>query len=359
MSIKMKSHESLDNFKLSGLADREDLDAGARNLDTPDKNFGSTDGLQKKPGAPRFLRPAESVRPDAGASESRSNANVDYSMFGWLKVVDGTLPATPGTPRQNPATTVEPAGSKDSHSEKESGVTLLQRKIAAMQTRFVTPVEDRLDEDFADERRMAQKFVARFDEPIHAPRETLVSALIPYVAATGFFVCIAGGTVFYFVSGSSDHKAGRAPASEVSFEPKVIPARTGDAAARSPAAKKAGIVRTSLTLPGGQMASQPVPAARGEAESSATANSGKNDTQWKTQFIEAGLPGNAAAPSAQTLQAAPPEVTQAPEPSENWADTLATFKQFVDAKNAAPAQTIPDDKARFLQKLEAWQNNSK
>jgi hypothetical protein len=329
MTTKMKPKESLDIFKLSDINNKWEREAGGYDLDGRDKKTGIAEQRQKDPNAPHLLKSPDASQTEVPADSDHSAANIDYSMFGWLKVIEATsASASEGAKHQ--ATLAEPSGRQVPDEEKETGVISLNRRLAALQPRLTKPDEDHSDEEFGDDRRLAKKFAARFDEPIHAPRETLMSALMPYVAATGFFVCIAGGMVFYFASGRgpfSDHKAGSALTGEISFQPKAIQARVTNATVGQPAATKA--------------------------------NPAKTDGRWTPQFMEAGLSGSSSTRAAPAPQVTPPEPLQTSAKLDSWSDTVATFKQFVDAKNAPQPPKVEDDKARFLLQLEAWQNKSR
>ncbi len=175
--------------------------------------------------------------------------------------------------------------------------------------------------EHGDERKLAQKLSYRFAEPQRAPVQSLRSALLPYIAATGIFAFLAGSAVAYFVTGSSpsDVKANVAAPS--------IDAQLDSWMARPDqvTSKKGGLQRASepSTAPQQRAAEPSVPPVQRTFELPAA--------PVRTMVMESGESGGAnledrpkqeeaAAPAGQRVQ--------------SWSDTVETFKQFVksDAK---------------------------
>src|SRR5258706_6068214 len=100
MTTKMKPKESLDIFKLSDINNKWEQQAGGYDLDGRDKKTGVAEQRQKDPNAP-ILKSPDASKTEVPADADHSAANIDYSMFGWLKVIEGTsASASEGAKRQ-------------------------------------------------------------------------------------------------------------------------------------------------------------------------------------------------------------------------------------------------------------------
>src|SRR5258706_14914567 len=101
MTTKMKPKKSLDIFKLSDVNNKWEQQAGSYDLDGQDKKTGAAEQRHKDPNAPDFLKSLDASQTDVPANADHSAANIDYSMFGWLKVIEGTsASASEGAKRQ-------------------------------------------------------------------------------------------------------------------------------------------------------------------------------------------------------------------------------------------------------------------
>jgi hypothetical protein len=268
----------------------------------------------------------------AGAGGPRSN----QSVFGLLRIIDGASADLSDSfaRRRQPA---DAAAASQSDGYAGNGIPSLASRLAGLDTR-----RGLANDEGEEERRLARRLTARFDEPVRAARQTMMSALTPYMAATGFFVVIAGGSAVYFIADSTSSKskiAGSALADpRIPQDLKVIAAWSATNSAPRPAdeqtaAKKQPIQRTTLNV--GREQPRPAPV-----------------TGWTTTPVEpdAGISSPKTPVSAQNSQ----------EKLENWAETVETFKQFVGAKAVPQGQKAANlDNERLLEKLEAWQNAKK
>ncbi len=227
-------------------------------------------------------QPVTKALPESSASAASSSAD---DALAWLKIIQNAtadLTADIRASKGGSVTRSDEAASFGRNSPQSSP------GFAGDRPRHPGFHDDPQNDDYRDERMLAQKLSYRNTESRRsAPPQTLWTAVMPYVAATGVFAFLAGSAAVYFLTGSSsaDVKAkAAATAVETQFEAPTAPAD-------QPGSKKGGLQRAAL------------PAASADSTGF-----------WGSKAEEQGT------------KSAKPE---APAERQTWSDTVETFKQFV------------------------------
>jgi hypothetical protein len=197
MQTKTKPGEAANIFRLSDLPSDGDIDAV----------FFTQDETGRKAAAPLHSH-KEQNEPSVKASEipgdekdlSPDLASAEPAGSGgaleWLKMMGNAtsgLAADIWTPKDDFSARAFPSGEQPASQLRNSASSGNQRHAA-------TSASGDGREEFGEERKLAQKLAYRFDEPRHAPPQSLRAAAMPYVAATGLFVFAAGGALAYFAT---------------------------------------------------------------------------------------------------------------------------------------------------------------
>jgi hypothetical protein len=337
MQIKKKSGEGDRNFKLNDDSDQLEEDGRTPASKHIDINMTTLSLNSLRQSAAGTANRPETIQVAGDKDLSLSNATSpggDRAAFAWLKSVGGDSPELRPDGWERKAEAAVGRNEARGHM----GTPLRFNKHSGWEQ--TQAVQETGGEDFGVE-PLARKLAARFDGLVQEPRKTVVSALMPYIVATGFFVLVVGGSAFYFVvedQSSGVRIAGRAHAvplatldvegpSAMTSAGKLLDERTLSATSDSDRAPgSAAMIPVTMSEEVGEVSRIP-----------ALAPQEKNDMSL-----------NAAA--AEPL---PPKL-------DTWAGTVETYKQFVGS-NPAPAQTGEENSnnEQFLKQLEAWQNAKK
>jgi hypothetical protein len=158
------------------------------------------------------------------------------------------------------------------------------------------------DEEYdGTEQRLAERFASRPPEPVQVPERPMMQALIPYLAAAGFFIFAgAGSAIYFFKSGSPDWGGSGSARAVIVSEPKIDSALTS--------------------------------------------------------FVPKTIQG----PSEERAAPAEEEADETPVPAQSvtWAETVDTFKALAAAKPpAGSAKSDNANPASLLKAVEAWHKN--
>jgi hypothetical protein len=159
------------------------------------------------------------------------------------------------------------------------------------------------DEDYdGTEQRLAERFASRPPEPVHIPERPMMQALIPYLAAAGFFVFAgAGSAIYFFKSGSPDWGVSGSARAVVVTSPKIDSALT------------AFVPKTPIPEP---------------VEERATV--------------------------------AEEEAGETPAPARTWSATVDTFKALAATKPpSGPAKSDNSNTTSLLKAVEAWNKSGR
>ncbi len=274
----------------------------------------------------------EHLNPDESVVSPGSDA------FGWLKIVNDATPDLSGdawlSKRDAPALPLPPAV-LEPESHKHDWDASAPETFSGL--RWPSPVSDLNGEydEFSEERKIPRKIGQRFGELPPAPPQMVRASRLPYIAAAGFSVFIAGSAAFYLAATEPSTEVKTAEPPRV--ESPIAAGQSDSDAARSAAEKP----RQELTVAkkGGFERPKAVPQSA-VAEVPAATRTSENAGGWATKPEE---------PAKQAELTA-----KVPVQLETWSDTVETFKQFV-ASEAHQSLSKDAENARLTEKLDVWQ----
>ncbi len=271
-----KRSEGSNIFKLSDITNHP-ADSASSSIGEAESGPAVIGRKEGAGGNPREAEPSANER-----SASASPANADDALA-WLKIIQSATADLTADIRPSKGD-----GLARSFADEPELYERNPPSAAGSAQRSAGFYEDGQD-DYSDERKLAQKLSYRYAERPSAPPQTLGAAVMPYVAATGIFAFIAGSAAVYFLTGSSsvDVKAREAaPAVEMQVEAPMT--QSGQ-----PGSKKGNLQRAP-------------------SQASSADSAGFWGSKTEEQAPKA---ANSAAPADHRLQ--------------TWSDTVETFKQFV------------------------------
>jgi hypothetical protein len=352
MHSKTNPNEAAGSSRLSEITNNEDNEADDPLPKSVRKNISVSALGNKEANMPRVLeKPGPLTRYDTRTTLP----GVHDTIFSSLKISDGEpvdLPTAGQGRKRNDADLVAATKPREQYGLAEA---------LAFGTRFSEPEQCNADgygdwsnEDYSVERRLARKLTCRFDEPAHAPHQTLMKVLKPYMAAAGFFAFVGGGAAIYYTEGgpfSRLETAGSAIAEPSAMtDPQAIQAERNIAALSAAnsgeepvedwtASMNSGIQHAVLKVDGGSAGAVMIPVMAGGLG------------------LEAGWTQKAITRESRNVSlSASPSGEGFPANLDMWTETVATFKMFTGPK---PPQQIHADNSEneaLLKRLEAWQD---